>query len=137
MFEVNNTIKVILNRSHRSWSSIDENTHEIPNGNVIAIRDEQFRSPEVQSSLLGIVHELVYSITKCDEDIRKECMQTLCCAEVQRYHAWVNGLVAGEQWKPATAYFFELWPWHPAGDVTRFSVVPRKVTVKIGDAENR
>ena len=25
---------------------------------------------------------------------------------------------------------------HPAGDVTRVSVVPRKVTVKIGDAEN-
>ena len=31
-------------------------------------------------------------------------------------------------------------PWsyyHPAGDVTRVSVMPRKVTVKIGDAENR
>ena len=26
---------------------------------------------------------------------------------------------------------------HPAGDVTRDSVMPRKVTVKIGDAENR
>ena len=26
---------------------------------------------------------------------------------------------------------------HPAGDVTRVSIVPRKVTVKIGDAENR
>ena len=26
---------------------------------------------------------------------------------------------------------------HPARDVTRVSVVPRKVTVKIGDAENR
>ena len=26
---------------------------------------------------------------------------------------------------------------HPAGDVTRVSVMPRKVTVKIGDAENR
>ena len=25
---------------------------------------------------------------------------------------------------------------HPAGDLTRVSVVPRKVTVKIGDAEN-
>ena len=25
---------------------------------------------------------------------------------------------------------------HPAGDVTRISVMPRKVTVKIGDAEN-
>ena len=49
----------------------------------------------------------------------------------------MNGLVTGEQWKPATAHFFELWPWHPAGDVTRVSVVPRKVTVKIGDAENR
>ena len=26
---------------------------------------------------------------------------------------------------------------HPAGDVTRVSVMPRKVTVKIGGAENR
>ena len=26
---------------------------------------------------------------------------------------------------------------HPAGDVTRVSVMPRKVTVKIGDIENR
>ena len=26
---------------------------------------------------------------------------------------------------------------HPAGDVTRISVMPRKVTVKIGDAENQ
>ena len=26
---------------------------------------------------------------------------------------------------------------HPAGDATRVSVMPRKVTVKIGDAENR
>ena len=27
--------------------------------------------------------------------------------------------------------------FHPAGEVTRVSVMPRKVTVKIGDAENR
>ena len=26
---------------------------------------------------------------------------------------------------------------HPAGDVNRVSVMPRKVTVKFGDAENR
>ena len=26
---------------------------------------------------------------------------------------------------------------HPVGDVTRVSLMPRKVTVKIGDAENR
>ena len=26
---------------------------------------------------------------------------------------------------------------HPAGDVTRVSVIPRRVTVKIGDAENQ
>ena len=26
---------------------------------------------------------------------------------------------------------------HPAGDVTRVSVMPRKITVKIGDAENQ
>ena len=38
-----------------------------------------------------------------------------------------------------------IWHWckiktglfHPAGDVTRVSAMPRKVTVKIGDAENR
>ena len=28
-------------------------------------------------------------------------------------------------------------PKHPAGDVTRVFLVPGKVTVKIGDAENR
>ena len=28
-------------------------------------------------------------------------------------------------------------PTHPAGDVTRVSVMPRNVTVKIGGAENR
>ena len=27
--------------------------------------------------------------------------------------------------------------YHPAGDMTRVSVMPRKDTVKIGDAENR
>ena len=31
--------------------------------------------------------------------------------------------------------YFDIY--HSAGDVTRVSVVPRKVTVKIGDAENR
>ena len=31
----------------------------------------------------------------------------------------------------------QLLDFHPAGDVTRVSVMPRKVTVKIGDAENR
>ena len=30
----------------------------------------------------------------------------------------------------------DLLHFHPAGDVTRVSVMPRKVTVKIGDAEN-
>ena len=40
------------------------------------------------------------------------------------------------------SYFLVYEPWHkelefhPAGDVTRVSIVPRKVTVKIGDAWN-
>ena len=33
--------------------------------------------------------------------------------------------------------FFQISHLQPAGDVTRVSVVPRKVTVKFGDAENR
>ena len=32
--------------------------------------------------------------------------------------------------------FVETAQSHPAGDVTRVSVVPRKVTVKIGDSDN-
>ena len=31
----------------------------------------------------------------------------------------------------------ESMQYQPAGDMTRVSVMPRKVTVKIGDAENR
>ena len=34
-------------------------------------------------------------------------------------------------------YFYEDYLSNPAGNVTRVSVLPRKVTVKIGDAENR
>ena len=34
-------------------------------------------------------------------------------------------------------FFFHDFIHHPAGDVTRVSVMPRKVTMEIGDAENQ
>ena len=36
-----------------------------------------------------------------------------------------------------TKNFLKSCEYHPAGDVTRVSVMPRKVTVKFGIAENR
>ena len=39
--------------------------------------------------------------------------------------------------KMSKTIFFKISYAHPAGDMTRVSVMPRKVTVKIGDAENR
>ena len=39
--------------------------------------------------------------------------------------------------KVKTMDFSETFVVHPAGKVTRVSVMPRKITVKIGDAENR
>ena len=47
----------------------------------------------------------------------------------------------GTKSQPAHKDYMQIIEWndtcHPAGDVTRVSVMPRKVTVKIGDAENR
>ena len=51
------------------------------------------------------------------------------------------GLNSSEQVKQVTPSYtwyigLGMMKYHPAGDVTRVSVVPRKVTVKIRDTEN-
>jgi len=53
--------------------------YELPDGNIVSIKQERFRAPEVlfQPSLIGMesggIHNLAYdSIQKCDIDIRKD-----------------------------------------------------------------
>eukprot|EP01117_Protostelium_nocturnum_P018855 TRINITY_DN797_c0_g1_i3.p1 TRINITY_DN797_c0_g1~~TRINITY_DN797_c0_g1_i3.p1 ORF type:complete len:376 (+),score=72.11 TRINITY_DN797_c0_g1_i3:72-1199(+) len=56
-----------------------ERTYELPDGQLIVVRNERFRIAEAlfQPSLAGLecegIHELIYnSIMKCDSDVRKE-----------------------------------------------------------------
>jgi actin-related protein len=60
-------------------SAANEKPFDLPDGNVITIRDQRFRGAELlfKPSLVGLeapgVHELTYkSIMKCDIDVRKE-----------------------------------------------------------------
>ncbi|KAF8077578.1 actin 1 [Lyophyllum atratum] len=60
-------------------SSYIEKNYELPDGRIITVGDERFRSPEAlfQPSLLGLelpgIHELVYnSIRLCDIDTRRD-----------------------------------------------------------------
>ena len=49
----------------------------------------------------------------------------------------VRNYVLNKRHESGKIHFIEGTECNPAGDVTRVSVMPRKVTVKIGDAENR
>ncbi|XP_073150398.1 actin-97-like isoform X2 [Henckelia pumila] len=60
-------------------SSFVETNYETPDGRMITVGSERFRSPEIlfQPSMIGMkdarIHESTYSsIMKCDEDIRKD-----------------------------------------------------------------
>jgi actin len=60
-------------------SAQNDKPYELPDGQVITVRDQRFRCPELlfRPSLIGKeyqgVHELTYnSIMKCDVDVRKD-----------------------------------------------------------------
>jgi len=65
-------------------SSETERNYELPDGNVVTIGNERFRTPEVlfNPSLIGMesegVHQLVYgSIQDCDMDIRRDLYKNI------------------------------------------------------------
>ncbi|KAF0700617.1 actin-5C-like [Aphis craccivora] len=82
--------KWLLLRHIARWRN---RTYELPNGQVITIRNGRFRCPEAlfQPSFLGMeacgIHETTYnSIMKCDADIRKDFYANTALSGLWGYH---------------------------------------------------